>query len=126
MQIRKIQNNNYSNPNFRAKLQLKGEKLPEELVSEFKTLVEKIGKDSDIVSIDIGEKCSDTIHWYERGKHYEETTYYRDNLIDSRIGRKRDDKIINSSSSDSQADMTCLRREITRYLNLLSRKHSKK
>ena len=79
MQVQRVQNNNNYNANFGAKLQLRGavEDLPKELIKEFETFTKSIGKNNDIVDIDIGGVSEITQTWSDMGHRMEMTDYIK-------------------------------------------------
>lgn len=121
MQIQRIQNNNY-NTNFGAKLQIQGavKDLPQELIKEFETFTKSIGKDTDIVNIDIGKKYEYTTIWAEMAHHCAVYNYYRDHNIASYInGELAQHRITSNANGHYERDIKNLRGKIIGYLETL-------
>ena len=121
MQVQRVQNNNY-NQTFGAKLQLRGavEDLPKELIKEFETFTKSIGKNNDIVDIDIGRVSEITQTWSEMGYRTEKTDYIRWHNVASYInGKLEQRRIISNANGDKADDVKNLGEKIIGYLEEL-------
>ena len=121
MQVQRIQNNNY-NTNFGAKLQLRGavEDLPKELIKEFEIFTKSIGKNNDIVDIDIGRVSEITQTWSEMGHRMETTDYIRRHNVASYVnGKLEQRRIISDAKGDKAYDFKNLGEKIIGYLEEL-------
>lgn len=126
MKVYNISYNNNYHTNFGATMQLSGDKIPEQLSDQFKSTIEEIGDDKDVVIIFVGEKYVDKTSWYEDRQRATVSARCRNTYITSLINGKRKRKIITTSTDfNRKDDMKNLENGVLTYLKSLKNDKSK-